>query len=58
LIRWGLQHEFIEIPKSSKKNHIVQNSKVFDFELGKEDMYMLDKIDEKYQYLFDTSKWD
>ncbi|MFW9874815.1 MAG: aldo/keto reductase [Candidatus Thorarchaeota archaeon] len=58
LIRWGLQHDFIEIPKSSIKDHIVQNSKVFDFELGKEDMHKLDNIDETYQYLYDTSKWD
>lgn len=58
LIRWGLQHEFIEIPKSSKKEHIIQNSLVFDFDLDKEDMYKLDNLDEKYQHLYDTSKWD
>jgi len=58
LIRWGLQHEFIEIPKSSNKDHIIQNSMVFDFELVEEEMKKLDKIDAKYQHLYDTSKWD
>lgn len=58
LIRWGLQHEFIEIPKSSNKDHIFQNTMVFDFELKDEDMMKLDNIDKKYQHLYDTSKWD
>lgn len=46
LIRWGLQHEVIEIPKSSKEDHIIENSKVFDFTISEDDMALLDKFDE------------
>ncbi|TFG26725.1 MAG: aldo/keto reductase [Promethearchaeota archaeon] len=58
LIRWGLQHNFIEIPRSSQKSHIIENSNIFDFELDKEDMNHLNNLDEKFQLLYDTSKWD
>jgi len=58
LIRWGLQHEFIEIPKSSQKEHILENSKVFDFELKTEHMEKLDNLNEKFMNLYDTSKWE
>jgi diketogulonate reductase-like aldo/keto reductase len=58
LIRWGLQHGFIEIPKSSQKEHIIENSKVFDFKLNMDDMKTLDNLGEKFQLLYDTSKWD
>ena len=46
LIRWGLQHNVIQIPKSSKEDHIVENSKIFDFTITEEDMALLDKFDE------------
>jgi len=58
LIRWGLQHVFIEIPKSTQKEHIIQNADVFDFQLREEDMIALNEIEENYQLLYDTSKWD
>jgi diketogulonate reductase-like aldo/keto reductase len=47
LIRWGLQHNIIEIPKSSKESHIIENSQVFDFEISAEDMGFLNSFDEK-----------
>jgi len=46
LIRWGLQHEVIEIPKSNKEDHIIENSKVFDFTISEDDMALLDKFNE------------
>ncbi|NVM45745.1 MAG: aldo/keto reductase [Candidatus Lokiarchaeota archaeon] len=46
LIRWGLQHKIIEIPKSSNENHIIENSKIFDFTISEDDMANLDKFDE------------
>jgi diketogulonate reductase-like aldo/keto reductase len=46
LIRWGLQHNVIEIPKSSKEVHIIENSKVFDFIISEDDMALLDKFNE------------
>lgn len=38
LIRWGLEHDMIEIPKSVSKNRIIENSQVFNFSLSKEDL--------------------
>lgn len=46
LIRWGLQHEVIEIPKSSKEDHLIENSKIFDFAITEEDMAILDNFHE------------
>ena len=41
-IRYSLQKGNVVIPKSTKKERIIENSKV-DFELTKEDMEYLDK---------------
>jgi len=58
LIRWGLEHNIIEIPKSSNKEHIRENAEVFDFELSEEDMENMDNFDESFRLLYDTSTWD
>ncbi len=44
-LRWSLQHEFLPLPKSVHKNRILENSEIFDFELSKEDMVILDAFD-------------
>ena len=36
VLRWDLQKGVITIPKSSKKERIVANADIFDFELSKE----------------------
>jgi diketogulonate reductase-like aldo/keto reductase len=38
ILRWGLQLDYINIPKSTSKNRIIENSQIFDFELDKSDM--------------------
>jgi len=38
LLRWGLQKGFVILPKSVTKSRIVENTKLYDFELDKEDM--------------------
>ena len=38
LIRWSLQKGYICIPKSSKKQRITENARIFDFEISSEDM--------------------
>ena len=53
LIRWGLQHNIIEIPKSGNKDHLIENSKVFDFNLDEEDMNKLDILNEDYRIIDD-----
>lgn len=46
LIRWDLQKKVVTIPKSSTPHRIVENTKVFDFELTPEDMGRIDELDE------------
>jgi diketogulonate reductase-like aldo/keto reductase len=43
-IRWSLQHGFIVIPKSARKERIESNAQVFDFTLTKEEMDQLDSV--------------
>jgi len=38
ILRWGLQLDYINIPKSVNKNRIIENSQIFDFELAQSDM--------------------
>ena len=49
LIRWGLQHNIIQIPKSAKENHIAENVDVFDFILDESDMKELDNLNEDHR---------
>ncbi|EIN11408.1 Aldo/keto reductase [Punctularia strigosozonata HHB-11173 SS5] len=45
LVRWGLQHELVELPKSSQPQRLVANADVFDFNIEKEDLARLDALD-------------
>ena len=65
--RWCVQHGFVYVPKSVKKERMVENGQVFDFELSKEEMEKLDSLTtpqaiETFQSLYrkcvnrDTSK--
>ncbi|CAB9506429.1 keto reductase family 1 member C1 homolog [Seminavis robusta] len=42
LLRWALQHDFLIIPKSSKRKRIVENAQLYNFFLSEEDMKLLD----------------
>ncbi|HUV08178.1 MAG TPA: aldo/keto reductase, partial [Spirochaetia bacterium] len=46
LLRWDLQHGVVTIPKSVHRERIVENSRIFDFNLSKEDSAALDSLDE------------
>jgi 2,5-diketo-D-gluconate reductase A len=45
LLRWGVQHGAVVIPKSSRRERIVENAQIFDFELSEDDMRALDALD-------------
>ena len=49
LIRWGLQHNIIQIPKSANENHIAENIDVFDFILNENEMKELDNLHEDHR---------
>jgi diketogulonate reductase-like aldo/keto reductase len=42
--RWCVQHGFVYMPKSVKKNRMVENALVFDFELTADEMTRLDSL--------------
>jgi diketogulonate reductase-like aldo/keto reductase len=45
VLRWDLQKGVITIPKSIHQEHIISNSKLFDFILSDEDIANIDKLD-------------
>lgn len=54
LIRWGLQHGLIEIPKSIRRARIQENARVFDFVLSREEMDRLDALRDRRR----ITQWD
>ncbi|XP_072044357.1 9,11-endoperoxide prostaglandin H2 reductase-like [Amphiura filiformis] len=44
MLRWIVQHGIVPIPKTAKVERAKENAQVFDFELSKEDMAVLDSI--------------
>ncbi len=55
LIRWALQKEVVVIPKSSRKDRILENADVFDFTISPEDMKVLDSFNEDLRTSWDPS---
>ena len=56
LLRWALQHEVIAIPKSARSKRIEENAALYDFELDREDMGELDRLDEGYRTSWDPTR--
>jgi diketogulonate reductase-like aldo/keto reductase len=46
LVRWSLQHGYVPLPKSVKKERIVENSEIGGFEIEHGDMEAMDGLDE------------
>jgi diketogulonate reductase-like aldo/keto reductase len=44
LLRWGIEHELIEIPKSVHRDRIVENARIFDFRLSAKEVALLDAL--------------
>lgn len=52
LVRWSLQHDLVVIPKSSHEERILENSRVFDFQINQKDMASLDTLNENLRTVF------
>ncbi len=56
LIRWGLQHDVVEIPKSIQPERILENARALELELSPEEMATLDGLDEGFRTSWDPSR--
>jgi diketogulonate reductase-like aldo/keto reductase len=45
LLRWGIQHGFPQIPKSTHQMRIIENAQIFDFALTDDEVRELDALD-------------
>ena len=53
VLRWLTQRGIVVIPKSVRKERIIENFNIFDFELGQEDMETIATLDTKKHLIFD-----
>ncbi|MDI4644528.1 aldo/keto reductase [Cohnella hashimotonis] len=52
VLRWMTQREVVVIPKSVRKERIIENFNIFDFELTQQDMESIAKLDTKESLFF------
>jgi diketogulonate reductase-like aldo/keto reductase len=45
LLRWAVQHDLVVLPKSTHRDRIAENARIFDFTLSEGDMAELDSLD-------------
>jgi diketogulonate reductase-like aldo/keto reductase len=55
LIRWGLQHGMVVLPKSIQQARIEENASVFDFQISSQDMVRLDNMNENLRTCWDPT---
>jgi 2,5-diketo-D-gluconate reductase A len=53
VLRWLTQRGIVVIPKSVRKERIVENFNIFDFTLTEEDMNAIIELDTKESLFFD-----
>ncbi|MEM1339389.1 MAG: aldo/keto reductase [Bacteroidota bacterium] len=58
VLRWDLQKGVVTIPKSSKKERILANADIFDFELAEEDVQLLDAMHRGKRFGPDPDNFD
>jgi methylglyoxal/glyoxal reductase len=58
ILRWDLQNGVVTIPKSTKEHRIVENANVFDFELTKEEMEIIDNLNQNDRVGPDPDNFD
>ncbi|WP_150270255.1 aldo/keto reductase [Paenibacillus tepidiphilus] len=58
ILRWDVQQGVITIPKSTKEQRIIENSRIFDFELSPEDMGRIDALNQNLRVGPDPDNFD
>lgn len=54
LVRWSLQHGYVPLPKSVRKERIIENADIGGFVIDKADLEKMDALDE---YLVTGMPW-
>lgn len=58
ILRWNLQSGIVTIPKSVKRERIIENASIFDFELSQEDMERIDALNQDKRVGPDPDNFD
>lgn len=58
ILRWDIQSGYIVIPKSVHRERIFENAAIFDFEISREDMDILNRLDTGYTTSFNPETYD
>lgn len=58
VLRWNLQKGVVTIPKSSRKDRIIDNANIFDFELSDKDVELIDNLDRNLRIGPDPDNFD
>ncbi|KAK3328224.1 NADP-dependent oxidoreductase domain-containing protein [Cercophora scortea] len=53
MVRWSIQHDFVTLPKSARRDRLIANVDVGGFEISQPDMEAMDGLDEKL-----VTDWD
>ncbi|GAA3314687.1 hypothetical protein GCM10020331_007870 [Ectobacillus funiculus] len=54
ILRWLIQRGVVAIPKSVRKERMIENFNIFDFELSQEDMETIATLDTKREPILFT----
>lgn len=57
LIRWAIERDTMAIPKSTNKEHLKSNIKVFDFALSRQDIEKIKKLERRYRFVNPADWW-
>lgn len=55
LLRWAIQKGYGCIPKTTKASRLLENSRIFDWELSESEMNLLDSLDANVHYAWDPT---
>jgi len=58
VLRWDLQKGVVTIPKSTKRERIIQNADIFDFQISEQDMKLLDGMHRGHRFGPDPDHFD
>jgi 2,5-diketo-D-gluconate reductase A len=51
LLAWSVQRGAVPLPKANRRDHLAENLEALDFELGSEDLDVLNSLNEQYSSL-------